>query len=161
MEEYKSKWQCTWYTACKTRLGTLDLESEGKLKKNVGVSYLTHSTNSTLPIQIAIKALELKDEIITTPFSDVATTSFVWENCSLVCVDIHPNDLTNDEEKMKKAGTDSGRYFHPTLVELPYFESQKSLIAKQVDNRTLCLSLFVELTAASQLKIVQTLLDAR
>ena len=51
--------------------------------------------NGTIALQIAIKALELKDEIITTPFSYVATTSsIVWEGCSPVFADIQPETLT-------------------------------------------------------------------
>ena len=64
------------------------------------------TTNGTLPLQIAIKALDLKGEIITTPFSYVATTSaIVWEGCTPVFVDIHPEYLTIDETKIEAAIT--------------------------------------------------------
>jgi dTDP-4-amino-4,6-dideoxygalactose transaminase len=63
-------------------------------------------TNGTLPLQIAIKALGLTGEIITTPFSYVATTaSIVWEGCTPVFVDIHPEYLTIDETKIEAAIT--------------------------------------------------------
>jgi dTDP-4-amino-4,6-dideoxygalactose transaminase len=62
--------------------------------------------NGTIPIQIALKILGDKGEIITTPFSYVATSSAIlWENCSPVFVDIHPEYLTIDETKIEAAIT--------------------------------------------------------
>lgn len=62
--------------------------------------------NGTIPIQIALKLLGNKGEIITTPFSYVATTSaIIWENCEPVFVDIHPEYLTIDEMLIEKAIT--------------------------------------------------------
>lgn len=59
------------------------------------------TNNGTVPIQIALKLLGKEGEIITTPFSYVATTSsIVWGNCTPVFVDIHPEYLTIDETKI-------------------------------------------------------------
>ena len=56
---------------------------------------------------MAIKALDLKGEIITTPFSFVATTSsIVWEGCIPVFVDINPDSLNIDVSKIEDAITD-------------------------------------------------------
>src|SRR5690606_29875184 len=89
-----------------TNRGVLVEELEEKLKKYLGTPNLTVTTNGTLPLQIAIKALELTGEIITTPFSYVATTSsIVWENCTPVFVDIHPEYFTIDEKKIEAAIT--------------------------------------------------------
>ena len=64
-------------------------------------------TNGTLPIQIALKAYGKRGEVITTPLSYVATTStIVWEGCTPVFVDIHPEYLTIDETKIEAAITD-------------------------------------------------------
>jgi dTDP-4-amino-4,6-dideoxygalactose transaminase len=64
-------------------------------------------TNGTIPLQIAIKLLGNGGEIITTPFSYVATTAaIVWENCTPVFVDIHPEQLTIDETKIESAITE-------------------------------------------------------
>lgn len=64
------------------------------------------TNNGTTPLQIALKCLGQNGEIITTPFSYVATTAaIVWENCSPVFVDIHPNYLTIDETKIEDAIT--------------------------------------------------------
>jgi dTDP-4-amino-4,6-dideoxygalactose transaminase len=63
-------------------------------------------SNGTIALQIAIKALELKDEIITTPFSYVATTSsIVWEGCKPVFVDIQAATFNIDPEKIEQAIT--------------------------------------------------------
>lgn len=64
-------------------------------------------TNGTLPIHIALNAFANCGEVITTPFSYVATTaSIVWEKCTPVFVDIHPDYLTIDETKIEAAITD-------------------------------------------------------
>jgi dTDP-4-amino-4,6-dideoxygalactose transaminase len=98
----KRAWEAGWIT----NRGSLVLELEEKLKEYLGVSNMIAMTNGTLPLQIAIKALGLTGEIITTPFSYVATTSsIVWEGCTPVFVDIHPEYLTIDETKIEAAIT--------------------------------------------------------
>lgn len=102
--EYQAILKKAWETGLITNRGVLVQELEIELKKYLGVSNLIAMTNGTLPLQIAIKALGLKGEIITTPFSYVATTSsIVWEGCSPVFVDIHPEYLTIDETKIEEA----------------------------------------------------------
>ena len=107
LEEYNMFLQRIWDNEWLTNRGELIQELEGKLKEYLGADNLTLTTNGTLPIQIAIKALGLSGEIITTPFSYVATTSaIVWENCTPVFVDIDPEYLTIDENKIESAITD-------------------------------------------------------
>src|SRR5690606_15696634 len=78
------------------------------LKSYLKVPNLIAMTNGTLPLQIGIKALGLTGEIITTPFSYVATTSsIVWEGCTPVFVDIHSDYLTIDATKIEAAITPS------------------------------------------------------
>lgn len=104
MEEYIYYMQIAYDSAWLTNRGTLVTTLEDRLKDHLGVPHLTLTTNGTLPIQLAIKALELKGEIITTPFSYVATTSaIVWESCNPVFVDIEPQFLTIDVEKIEAA----------------------------------------------------------
>ena len=63
--------------------------------------------NGTIPIQIALKLLANGGEVITTPFSYVATTAaIVWENCTPVFVDIHKDYLTIDESKIEDSITE-------------------------------------------------------
>jgi dTDP-4-amino-4,6-dideoxygalactose transaminase len=89
IKEYTEYLERIWKTNCVTNNGPLVLELEAKLKKELGVKHLFFTSNGTIAIQIAIKALGLSKEIITTPFSYVATTtSILWENCKPVFVDI-------------------------------------------------------------------------
>jgi len=105
-EEYNAILKRAWDTGWMTNRGVLVQELEEKLKDYLGVPNMIATTNGTLPLQIAIKALGLKGEIITTPFSYVATTSsIVWEGCTPVFVDIHPEYLTIDETKIEAAIT--------------------------------------------------------
>ncbi|CDF80039.1 DegT/DnrJ/EryC1/StrS aminotransferase [Formosa agariphila KMM 3901] len=105
-EEYQAILKCAWETGWMTNRGVLVRELEAQLQSHLGVTNLIAMTNGTLPLQIAIKALGLKGEIITTPFSYVATTSsIVWEGCTPVFVDIHPEYLTIDETKIEAAIT--------------------------------------------------------
>lgn len=105
-EEYQAILSRAWATGWMTNRGVLVQELELQLKSYLGVSNIIAMTNGTLPLQIAIKALGLTGEIITTPFSYVATTAaIVWEGCTPVFVDIHPEFLTIDENKIEAAIT--------------------------------------------------------
>jgi dTDP-4-amino-4,6-dideoxygalactose transaminase len=85
----------------------LVIELEEKLKEYLRVSNIILMNNGTIPLQIALKILGKNGEIITTPFSYVATTSaIIWENCTPVFVDIHPKYLTIDESKIEEAITE-------------------------------------------------------
>ncbi|MDZ7755174.1 MAG: DegT/DnrJ/EryC1/StrS family aminotransferase [Rhodohalobacter sp.] len=90
-EEYQKYLRGIWEREYLTNNGPLVQELEQKLKDYLGVEHLLYLSNGTIALQIAIKALGLKGEIITTPFSYVATTSsIVWEGCRPVFVDIDP-----------------------------------------------------------------------
>lgn len=105
-EEYQAVLKRAWDTGWITNRGVLVKELETQLQSYLGVSSMIAMTNGTLPLQIAIKALGLSGNIITTPFSYVATTSsIVWESCTPVFVDIHPEYLTIDETKIEAAVT--------------------------------------------------------
>jgi len=105
-DEYQAILKRAWDTGWMTNRGVLVQELEMTLKTYLGVSNIIVTTNGTLPLQIAIKALGLQGEIITTPFSYVATTSsIVWEGCTPVFVDIDPDYLTIDETKIEAAIT--------------------------------------------------------
>jgi dTDP-4-amino-4,6-dideoxygalactose transaminase len=105
-EEYNSYVKRAWDKVWLTNRGELTLELEDKLKNLLGVSNLIITNNGTIPIQIALKLFGEGGEIITTPFSYVATSAaIVWENCKPVFVDINPNYLTIDETKIEAAIT--------------------------------------------------------
>jgi len=91
IEEYQKYLLKIWESSWLTNQGPLAQELELKLKEKLGVKNLLFVSNGTIAIQLAIKALDLKGEIITTPFSYVATTtSILWENCTPVFADIDP-----------------------------------------------------------------------
>jgi dTDP-4-amino-4,6-dideoxygalactose transaminase len=106
LEEYQEQLQRIWKNQWLTNRGELVLELEEKLKSYLQVSNILIMNNGTIPIQIALKILGNQGEIITTPFSYVATTAaIVWENCTPIFVDIHPEYLTIDETKIEAAIT--------------------------------------------------------
>ena len=77
------------------------------LKAHLNVKHLLFVTNGTVALQMAIKALDLTGEIITTPFSFVATTSsIVWEGCNPVFVDVDGETLNINSSKIEEAITD-------------------------------------------------------
>ncbi|WP_439559431.1 DegT/DnrJ/EryC1/StrS family aminotransferase, partial [Dyadobacter sp.] len=96
-EEYikhvREIWESGYITNNGPKLQTLEKE----LKRYLGVDHLYFCGNGTIVLQIAIKALELKGEIITTPFSYCATSNAIlWENCTPVFVDIDAQTFNID-----------------------------------------------------------------
>jgi dTDP-4-amino-4,6-dideoxygalactose transaminase len=77
-----------------------------RLKEFLDLPHLLLTNNGTIALQMAIKALCLKGEIITTPFSYVATTSSIfWESCKPVFVDIDATTFNIDPTKIEAAIT--------------------------------------------------------
>lgn len=106
-EEYEKYLTGIWQRNWLTNMGPLASELELQLKKYLNLQHLLFVTNGTIAIQMAIKALGLKGEIITTPFSFVATSSsIVWEGCSPVFVDIDEESLNIDPSKIEEAITE-------------------------------------------------------
>lgn len=107
LDEYLNHLNKIWESSWLTNRGELVNDLEEKLKRYLEVEFLTLTTNGTLPIQLALKQIaSTGSEIITTPFSYVATTSsIVWEGFNPVFVDIHPEYLTIDEKKIESAIT--------------------------------------------------------
>ena len=100
-EEYEKYLKGIWERKWLTNHGPLVLKLEENLKNYLGVKHLFYVNNGTIALQIAIKAFNLKGNIITTPFSYVATTnSILWENCKPVFADIQNTDFNIDPEKI-------------------------------------------------------------
>ena len=109
IEEYMAQVQRAYNNGWLTNRGELVVELEQKLTDYLELkeSKILCMNNGTIPLQIALKLLGQGGEIITTPFSYVATTAaIVWENCTPVFVDIHPEYLTIDETLIEAAITD-------------------------------------------------------
>lgn len=106
MEEYQQQIKEIWDSNQIANGGKLIFDLQRELKSFLGVNKVFPTANGTLPLQIALKVLAGEGEVITTPFSYVATTStIVWEHCTPVFVDIHPELLTIDETKIEAAIT--------------------------------------------------------
>ncbi len=106
IEEFQSILARAWQSKWVTNRGELVLELEQRIKDYLSVSNIIATTNGTIPLQIAIKLFANQGEVITTPFSYVASTSsIVWEGATPVFVDIDPEYLTIDETKIEAAIT--------------------------------------------------------
>ena len=107
VEEYTAFLERIWSVRWLTNRGPLAFELETVLKDYLGIDDLLAVSNGTIALQLAIKALGLKGEIITTPFSFVATvSSIVWENCVPRFVDINPDYLTIDVTQIEASITE-------------------------------------------------------
>lgn len=107
IDEYNKQVQRAWDNEWLTNRGELVLELEEKLRTYLSSTTILVTNNGTIPLQIALKLLANKGEVITTPFSYAATSAaIVWENCTPVFVDIDPEYLTIDETKIEAAITD-------------------------------------------------------
>ena len=103
LQEYNKYIEGIWERVHLTNHGPLVNELEEKLKNYFGVKHFFFINNGTIALQVAIKALNLTGEVITTPFSYVATTSSIsWENLKPVFVDIDPGNFTIDAGKLRR-----------------------------------------------------------
>lgn len=88
-EEYSRHLKKIWKRGWITNNGEFARELEERLNEYFGVKHLFFVSNGTMALQLAIRALDLSGEIITTPFSYVATTTAIlWEHCTPVFADI-------------------------------------------------------------------------
>lgn len=107
-EEYQKYLDGIWKRNWLTNMGPLASQLEMELKNYLKVNHLLFVTNGTVAIQMAIKSLDIKGEVITTPFSFIATTSsIVWEGCTPVFVDIDQSSLCIDPKKIEEAITEN------------------------------------------------------
>jgi dTDP-4-amino-4,6-dideoxygalactose transaminase len=103
IEEYDAYIKGIWERGWVTNHGPLVEGLEKKLKEYLGVKHLFFISNGTIAIQIAIKALDLRGDVVTTPFSYVATTSSIsWEGCNPVFADIDPQTFNIDPSSIAK-----------------------------------------------------------
>ncbi len=117
LEEYIQYLQGIWERNHFTNHGCLVNELEEKLKAYLQANHFYYVSNGTVALQLAIRALDLSGEILTTPFSYVATTaSIAWEHCKPVFVDIDPETLTIDPDKLEAAITNKTQAILATHV---------------------------------------------
>lgn len=105
-EDYVELLRGIWERRHLTNAGPLVRELEARLAEYLGARHVFFVSNGTIAIQLAIKALELTGDVVTTPFSYVATTSsLAWEGCRPVFADIEPDTLTLDPRRVAEAVT--------------------------------------------------------
>ena len=98
-EEYNRYLQGIWERGWVTNNGPLVQELENELQSYLEVPHVQYVANGTIALQLAIRALSLVGEVITTPYSYVATTTAIlWENCVPVFVDIDQDSLCIDAD---------------------------------------------------------------
>ena len=106
LDEFHAMLQQIWDLKWITNNGSFHKQLEAALKDYLGVNQVSLFTNGTLPLLTALQALRITGEVITTPYSFVATThSIWWAGCKPVFVDIDPRTGNLDPEKIEAAIT--------------------------------------------------------
>lgn len=101
-----------------TNQGPLLKELETKISSQLQLEHFHYVTNGTIALQLALRALDIYDaEVITTPFSYVATvSSILWERCKPVFVDIEQNNFTIDINKIEAKITSKTKAILPVHI---------------------------------------------
>jgi dTDP-4-amino-4,6-dideoxygalactose transaminase len=117
LDEFTDLLKGVWERGILTHNGPLVQRLEKEICEKLGLDHFTTVTNGTIAIQMAIKALSIKGEIITTPFTWVATLSAIqWEGCTPVFCDIEPDTLNMDPSKIEAAITENTVAIMPVHV---------------------------------------------
>lgn len=117
LEEYTQYLKEIWKSGILTHNGPYVQKLERDLCSKLNISNFVAVTNGTIAIQLAIKALDLKGEIITPAFSWIATVSAIkWEGCTPVFCDIDPDSLNIDVEKIESHITEKTVAIMPVHV---------------------------------------------
>ena len=107
LEGYTEQLHRIWQEGQITNNGNLEKELTKNLKSFLDVENIELVCNGTLALQLAIRALNLKGEILTTPFSYIATsTAIVWEGCAPVFVDIDDKTFCINADLIEAAITE-------------------------------------------------------
>ena len=106
LEEFNEMLKEIWASKWITNNGQFHKQLETELCKYLKVPYISLFTNGTLPLLTALQALRITGEVITTPYSFVATTHSIWWNgCKPVFVDIEEETCGIDPDKIEAAIT--------------------------------------------------------
>ncbi len=117
LEEFTEYLKQIWDTKILTNNGTFHQQFEKELADYLGVKHISVFANGTLALVTALQALRITGEVITSPFSFVATThSLWWNNIKPVFVDIEPEYFTLDPEKIEAAITPQTTAIMPVHV---------------------------------------------
>ncbi|HEY3389736.1 MAG TPA: DegT/DnrJ/EryC1/StrS family aminotransferase, partial [Prolixibacteraceae bacterium] len=117
LEEFTDLLKIIWDNKILTNNGPFHQQFEYELAEYLGVKYISVFTNGTLALMTALQSLRITGEVITTPFSFVATThSLWWNNIKPVFADIEPDNFNLDPEKVEAAITPQTTAIMPVHV---------------------------------------------
>lgn len=117
LEEFIPYLQQIWDNKILTNCGPFHEELEQELCEHLGVEYISLFANGTLALVTALQTLRVTGEVITTPYSFVATShSLLWNGIKPVFVDIDPNTLNLDPTKIEAAITPQTTAIMPVHV---------------------------------------------
>lgn len=117
LDEFQEMLKDIWNRKWLTNNGTYHQQLEKALAEYLKVPYVSLFTNGTLPLLCALQALRITGEVITTPYSFVATThSLWWNNIKPVFVDIDPKTCNIDPDKIEAAITPQTTAIMPVHV---------------------------------------------
>lgn len=117
LDEFIPYLQQIWESKWITNNGSFHHQLEQSLCEYLGVKYISLFTNGTLPLITALQAMRITGEVITTPYSFVATTHALWWNgIKPVFVDINPKTGNLDPEKIEAAITPKTTAIMPVHV---------------------------------------------
>ena len=106
LEEFIPYLEQIWANKVLTNGGPFHQQLEQALCRYLGVPHISLFSNGTLALITALQALRIQGEVITTPYSFVATAhALLWQNCTPVFVDIEPHTLNLDPAKIEAAIT--------------------------------------------------------
>ncbi len=106
LEEFIPYLEDIWKSKCLTNNGKFHQILEKELANFLGVKYVSLFTNGTLALLTALQTLRISGEVITTPYTFVATAnSLMWNNLTPVFVDVDPISCNIDADKIEEAIT--------------------------------------------------------
>lgn len=106
LDEFNEMLKEVWASKWVTNMGQFHIQLERALCEYLKVPYISLFTNGTLPLLTALQALRITGEVITTPYSFVATTHSIWWNgCRPVFVDIEESTCGIDPNRIEAAIT--------------------------------------------------------
>ena len=117
LEEFTELLKQIWENKILTNNGPFHQQFEKELAEYLGVEHISLFSNGTLALMVALQALRITGEVITTPFSFVATThSLWWNNIKPVFADIEPKYFNLDPDKVEAAITPQTTAIMPVHV---------------------------------------------
>jgi dTDP-4-amino-4,6-dideoxygalactose transaminase len=117
LEEFTEYLRKIWDCKILTNNGKFHQQLEEELCKYLGVKYISLFSNGTLALITALQTLKITGEVITTPYSFVATTHALWwNNIKPIFVDIDPNTFNLDSDKIESAITSQTTAILPVHV---------------------------------------------